>query len=82
MLARRDRLVRSHVRTRFLVTLKTGEAFDGLLDEVDASTLILVAAWAVDAKGNRVPVDGRLFVDRSNVAYMQVPGAANAVIEA
>lgn len=68
----RDRLVKSHVRTRFLVTLKTGEAFEGLLYEVDDQTLVLADAYAVDEHA-RQSVDGHLFLARANVAYMQVP---------
>lgn len=68
----RDRLVKSHLRTRFLVTLKTGEAFEGLLYEADDRTLVLADAFAVDEHA-RQRVDGQVFLDRQAVAYMQVP---------
>ncbi len=74
----RDRLVKSHVRTRFLATLKTGEAFEGLLFDADHTTLILADAWAVDAAGVRQSVDGHLFLSRTDVAYMQIPNVVQA----
>lgn len=75
----RDRLVKSHLRTRFLVTLKTGEAFEGLLYEVDDRTLVLADAYAVDPTA-RQQVDGHLFIARADVAYMQVPQVVAGVI--
>lgn len=71
----RDRLLRHLLRERFIVTLKTGEAFDGLLDQWDESTIELVNVAAV-SETNRVAVDGRVYLFRDNVAYMQRPGAA------
>lgn len=75
----RDRLVKSHVRTRFLVTLKTGEAFEGLLYEADDRTIVLADAFAVD-QHSRQSVDGHLFLARENVAYMQVPTVVAPVV--
>lgn len=69
---RRDRLLREHLRYRFVVTLKTGETFDGLLDGWDESSLEFVDAHAVSAS-DTVPIDGRLFVPRTQIAYMQRP---------
>lgn len=71
----RDRVIRAHVRSRFVVTLKTGEAFEGLLDDADSSTLVLVDASAVAERG-RARVDGHLFLARGDVAYMQIPAVA------
>lgn len=71
---RRDSLLRQLLRERFVVTLKTGEAFDGLLDRWDESTLELINPTAVSEK-TRVPVDGRIYVPRDQVAYMQRPTA-------
>lgn len=72
-MARVDRLVRSVLRERFVLTLRSGETFDGLLVDADEKTFRLVNAWAVDGK-NRVSVDGELFVPRAEVAYLQRPG--------
>lgn len=79
MAIRADRIVRSHIRTRFLVTLKTGESFEGLLYDADAATLNFVDAWAVDTNGRR-QVDGQLFVARADVAYMQIPNVVAGAI--
>lgn len=69
----RDRLLRRAVRARFVVTLVDGATFDGLLDEVDPGVLVLVDAGALDDRGGRRPVDGRLFLERARIAYMQSP---------
>ena len=74
-MARADRLVRGVLRERFVVTLRSGETFDGLLVDADAKTFRLVSAWAVDGK-NRVSVDGELFLPRDQVVYMQLPGVS------
>lgn len=69
---RRDRVLRAHLRERFVVTLLSGETFDGLLDRWDESTLEFVDAFAVTERA-RLEVDGRLFLSRTQVAYMQRP---------
>jgi len=72
---RKDRLLRDLLRDRFIVTLRSGESFDGLLMDTDESTCRLVDSYALDGK-NRVRVDGDLFVPRSEIVYMQRPGAS------
>jgi small nuclear ribonucleoprotein (snRNP)-like protein len=68
---RRDRLLKRFLRERFVVTLKTGETFDGLLDEWDEHNLLFLDAYAVTEK-SRVGLDGSgLWVQRENVAYLQ-----------
>ncbi len=70
----RDRLLKQALRDRFLVTMSTGETFDGLLDEHDANTVILIDASAVtDVSGSvrRSKVDGKVFLPRARIAYMQ-----------
>lgn len=71
---RRDRLLQSLLRERFVVTLTSGEAFDGLLDRWDESTIELVDVFAVTEK-SRVQVDGRIYVPRQQISYMQRPAA-------
>lgn len=71
----RDRLLKRYLRERFVVTLKTGEAFDGLLDQWDESTIELVNVTAV-AEKTRVAVDGRIYLPRPQIAYMQRPEAS------
>lgn len=76
-MARRDKILRALVLSQFVVTMKSGETFDGLLQYLDESTLVLVKAEAVtvarDAQ-TRIPVDGALYLARSDVAYMQRVG--------
>lgn len=69
----RDKLIRRNLLQRFVVTLKGGETFDGLLAEVDEKTLRMVNASAI-GKNSRIGVDGELFIPRTDVAYMQKPG--------
>lgn len=69
-MGRRDRLLRSALRERFIITLKGGQAFDGLLIDVDDKCVIVSDGWAIDSSG-RTEVDGNLFVPRNEIAYMQ-----------
>ena len=73
---RRDRLLKQLLRDRFVVTLRGGESFDGLLADADEKTVRLVDAFALDGK-NRVSVDGELFIPRGEVVYMQRPGVTS-----
>lgn len=70
---RADRLLRSQIHERFVVTTTSGETFDGLLVDCDRSTVLLAQAHMVAATGDRVKVDGQLFVPRDQVAYLQRP---------
>lgn len=72
-MARRDRLIRQVLRERFIVTMRGGESFDGLLIGADEKTIHLADGFALEGK-NRLPVDGALYLPRSEVAYMQKPG--------
>lgn len=71
---RRRRLLRRALRARFVITTLDGATFDGLLEEVDATTVVLVDAGELDQRGGRRPVDGRLYLERARIAYMQEPG--------
>ena len=68
----RDRLLRALLRERFVITLQSGETFDGLLDRFDGQHLELVDAYAVTGT-QRHQVDGRLYLPRERVSYMQRP---------
>lgn len=63
------------LRDRVIVTLRTGEAFDGVLLCADGKSYELVNAKAlgVGERGADVPVDGALIVPASNVSYIQRP---------
>jgi len=69
---RRDRLLRQVHFQRFIVTLTSGETFDGLLADADDNTVKLVGAFAVDEK-NRQSIDGDLYLPREKIAYLQNP---------
>jgi hypothetical protein len=73
-MAARDRLLRRCLRERFVVTMRSQEAFDGLLLDADDRTVILGNAVALTGQ-DRVKVDGLLYLPRSEVVYMQKPGA-------
>jgi hypothetical protein len=73
-MAQRDRLVRQALKERFVVTLKSGEAFDVLLLAVDDKTIRATNAFAL-GEGTRVAVDGELYLPREGIAYMQRPGS-------
>lgn len=74
---RRDRLLRQMLRERFVVTLKSGETFDGLLDDHDESVIEFLDPYAVtqerDGTTSRLGIDGRLYLQRADIAYMQRP---------
>jgi small nuclear ribonucleoprotein (snRNP)-like protein len=70
------RLIREHLRKRVIVTLKTGEAFGGVLFSADSEALVLREAVLLEASGtDRAPqsVDGELLVLRADLAYLQFP---------
>lgn len=70
---RGDRLLRDRLRDRFVVTLATGESFDGLLSAVDDRTVVLVDASVIREGGGLTAVDGEVVFRRDAVAYMQRP---------
>lgn len=71
----RDRILRGLIHDRLVVTLRTGETFDGLLVEADDRVLRLANADLVSEKA-RVSVDGDLYLPRYEVIYMQKPRSA------
>lgn len=70
---RRDRLLRDALKSRYLVTLANGEAYDGLLITYDEAHLVLADCEQVAPSGERLRVDGQLWLPRPNVVYMQLP---------
>lgn len=70
---RRDRLIRDLVRDRILVTLNDGTGFQGLLDNADDRTVVLVDAEFLRNDQASVKVDGRVFLARERIAYIQRP---------
>lgn len=70
---RHDRLLKDMLRKRYLVTTVDGDVFDGLLLDADDEHLMLADAQAVAANGDRMKIDGHLWLPRFNVTYMQQP---------
>ena len=75
MFDRTGYVLRKTVKERVIVTLKTGEGFEGLLFWVDGKTWEMVEAKALGAgeRGADVPVNGTLLIPADNVAYCQKP---------
>lgn len=67
------RVLKSRVCEQFLVTTKSGQAFAGVLWEIDDRALVLRNTQAVGAGENGIdlPLDGELVVLLSEVSYMQ-----------
>lgn len=65
--------MRQLTRERVVVTLIEGGAFDGLLDEVDHRTLTLLDAQFLQPNKQPVKADGRVYLARDRVAYIQRP---------
>lgn len=70
-----NRIVGNRVRAKVLVTLKSGDGFEGVLWEADRQALVLRGASMVGLAGDPpVAVDGEVVVLLVDVAYIQVPG--------
>lgn len=70
-MAHPDRLIRSKIRSRYLATLDTEETFEGVLIDVDDYHLVLADVVSLAANGDRVAVDGQLWLPRIGVKYLQ-----------
>lgn len=75
----RDRIIKSHLRQRFVVTLKSGDAFEGLVLDADSRMIVLGDAQTFTADGP-AGVDGQLFIERADVAYFQLPIVQTQVV--
>lgn len=68
-----DRLLANHLRTKYVVTLKSGETFDGVMTDVDGLTVVLAQARSLSPARDPLMVDGSLILARADIAYMQRP---------
>lgn len=68
----RRRLIRRALRQRFWITTEAG-TFDGVLLEADGGHYVLADASAVKPDGERMPVDGHLWIPAETVHYLQRP---------
>lgn len=75
VLTSRDALVRNRLRSRVLVTLKSGATFDGVLFSADRRVWVLRSAQAIGAgdNGSTVPVDGEVLLFVTDIEYVQKP---------
>lgn len=69
---RRDRIIREHVRERFIIATASGDTWDGLLEDWDADHLVFVNVQAL-SEGKWLPFDGELWLRRVAINYMQKP---------
>lgn len=69
---RPEMIVRRLLRRSCVLTLHDGQSFAGLLWAADRRVVVLRNARLM-AAGNEVPVDGELVVERSEIAFMQLP---------
>ncbi len=68
----RSRIVGDRIRSRVLLSLKSGEAFEGVLWDADRQVMLLRNASLVGGDGTGQPVDGEVVVLVPDVAYIQV----------
>ena len=72
MALRKDRLLLMAERGRFIITLDSEEAWDGILFDWDKEHFILADPVHISAKdGDRVRADGQIWIPRSRIKYMQ-----------
>jgi small nuclear ribonucleoprotein (snRNP)-like protein len=69
----RSRVIASRLRERVVVTLKTGDAFSGVLFSHDSKALVLRESEALGAGERRtnLALDGEIIVLLPDVAYIQ-----------
>lgn len=65
-------VIQARVRRRVIVTLKSGQAFTGMLVEADRWALALREVTVVDARGDPIPVDGEVVCLAGEVDYVQM----------
>jgi small nuclear ribonucleoprotein (snRNP)-like protein len=70
-----NRIIRSRLREKFVVTTKDGAAFAGVLYATDSKALVLRQAEALAAAEDKtnVPLDGEVIILLADVAYLQRP---------
>lgn len=68
-------ILRSKLRTRVLVTTKSGATFAGIFYQQDRHAIVLREAVAVGAADDRsdVPLDGEIILLVPDVDYIQRP---------
>ncbi len=72
LMLRPDRIVRNHLRTKFLITTHGGQTWRAVLMEADEHTLSLFDVESLAPDGTATPADGQVLLPRGDVAYMQI----------
>lgn len=69
---RADRILRSRVRRRAIVTLKTGESFTGTVIDADRQAVVMHGATydTPDPRSAPIDADGEVVVLLADVAYL------------
>lgn len=67
------RLLTERLRERYVLTLHSGETFDGLLVDVDERTVVMQDTSALGKDGAAIPIDGQVILERATIAYLQRP---------
>lgn len=70
---RSDRIVRRLLREQFVVTMKNGQTWQGVLTEADEHSLALMDVSEIAQDGTPTKADGQVFLPRADVAYIQRP---------
>lgn len=74
--AARGHTVQTRMRSKVVVTLKSGDTFGGVLWEHDHRAMVLRGAYLIGGaveRGENLPVDGELLLYVTDVAYWQKP---------
>lgn len=68
-----DRIVTDHLREKYVVTLKSGETFDGVLTDADGRSVVLAQARSLSSDRDPFMIDGCLVLARADIRYFQRP---------
>lgn len=68
---RADSVLRRRQRAQMMVTLKDGTTFRGVLTDHDRRTIVLASVEHLSDATTRVPVDGEVVLQLSDVKYTQ-----------
>ncbi len=72
---RTARALKRRLRQRVIVTLKSGQSFEGVLFECDPQAWVLrdTSAIGVGEKNTNLPVDGEVVLLTAEIAFAQRP---------
>jgi hypothetical protein len=70
---RANKLVADRLAVRVIVTQTDGQAFAGVITDLDDGWLLLREAEQLGPQGSRVAVDGELLLPRDRISFIQRP---------